>query len=144
MKNLSKSLSVEQEKEIFENGYGKKISIRTWYRYRKLLVDNAVPVTSDNLLKLARFKKSLQHSNDTECFLKYLELIRKMRNIAEIYSGSAFLNLLSDTLEVDFHPSTVSRWFKDLGGFQKQSKYKLDSLIPVALKAFIVAKRVYK
>lgn len=139
-----KKLSVEQEQSIFQTAYGRNISVRTWYRYRKLLLENSITISPENLVLLAKFKKSMKQANDSESFLVFLTFTQKLKKKSELFTGENFLKMLENHFKISFHHSTVSGWFRNFGGFGKNKVYETDHLISISLKAFLLAKKVYK
>lgn len=136
-------LTSEEEKKIFETAYGKQISMRTWYRYRKMLTLAKFPVTIVNLQTLARFKKSLPHSNNAEDLKTYLNLVKALGDSSTHFTRKSFLELIENKLGVSFHHSTVSGWFKPIGG-KIGTVYQFADLIPITLKAFKIAGKIEK
>jgi hypothetical protein len=136
-------LSSEEEKKIFQNAYGKSISLRTWYRYKKMLIASKFPITVENLQTLAKFKKSLPHSNNAEDLATYLKLVKIIGETSTHFTRKSFLELIENKLGISFHHSTVSGWFKPIGG-SANTVYQFADLLPITLKAFKIARKIEK
>jgi hypothetical protein len=127
-----------QRKE-FEKAYGEPISERTWYRYRDILLrGNALD--TPNIQKLAELKKNL-HELDLDSFEKFKNLNSEFNlEDSELILGKEFLNKIEKLYEIIIHRSTISKWFRVIGGYEPDKVYKFEDLKVIAVKAYNLAK----
>jgi hypothetical protein len=127
------------QRKAFEKAYGEPISERTWYRYRDILMRGDY-LDTPNIQKLAELKKHL-HELDLDSFEKFLNLNSEFSlENSELILGKEFLNKIEETYKINIHRSTISKWFKILGGYEPDKVYKFEDLKGIAVKAYNLSK----
>ncbi|NEP12040.1 MAG: hypothetical protein F6K14_17890 [Symploca sp. SIO2C1] len=122
----------------YERYLGKRVSDSHWSQIKRTLKEGGFEVTSDTVIFYAKLRESLPRSSVG--VLKVFENYQKAEKLLAINSskikGSEILNILNAE-GISPHPSTISRWFKRLGGFRKNRLYFPEKLTPVLTAAFL-------
>lgn len=127
---------MEETRIIYETLVGARVSDTHWWRVKKTMNACELPLSKYGFdLFLALKKTSPRH------FTQY-HLVKGLINkqieplLGEGLSGEEFLKILT---RVNIHPhqSTISRWFKPIGGFKSTGFYNKASLLPIAIAALI-------
>ena len=105
---------------IYETLLNRRCADSHWSRTKKTLKDCSLPLTSEGFVILINLRKV-----SPRYFRKYSEIKEKLQamgreilpNLNEFkgITGGEFLKLLND-YEIYPNQSTVSRWFKNVGG----------------------------
>jgi len=111
-----------------------------WRNIQKILQKNQMDITPKNVRFFAEIRKIIPRSaigveGILTCYSKAEKLLEKT---SEDIKGGEVLNILSE-YGVKPHPSTVTRWFKTLGGYRKDRKYS-----PLELKPIFTSALIYK
>jgi len=109
-----------------------------WRNVQKILQKNQMEITPKNVRFFAEIRKIIPRSaigveGILTCYSKAEKLLEKTN---EEIKGGEVLNILSE-YGVKPHPSTVTRWFKALGGYRRDKKYSPEQLKPIFTSAFI-------
>lgn len=136
--NETQLMSQENLRNIYERVLGKRVSDVTWYKNRQLLEQNGFQCNSENIRFLALIKKAGFRSNVSAIVVikqynKAQELLSKTN---KLLSGKEIKQYLND-YGITPHQSTVSAWFKELGGYRRSQLYNPKDLVMLFTKAFI-------
>jgi hypothetical protein len=121
---------------FYESVLGRRISDVQWWRVKKSFIQQGLALTTENLKWVGEFKKVLPHANLSHGILAAYTNAQKLIGSKELIQGE-FLTELFNQQGVRIHPSTISRWFRPLGGFRKSKFYPADKLQPIILAALI-------
>ena len=126
---------------IYETLLNRRCADSHWSRTKKTLKDCSLPLTSEGFVILINLRKV-----SPRYFRKYSEIKEKLQamgreilpNLNEFkgITGGEFLKLLND-YEIYPNQSTVSRWFKNVGGFRKGNFYSKSVALPLIAVALI-------
>ena len=126
---------------IYETLLNRRCADSHWSRTKKTLKDCSLPLTSEGFVILINLRKV-----SPRYFRKYSEIKEKLQamgreilpNLNEFkgMTGGEFLKLLND-YEIYPNQSTVSRWFKNVGGFRKGNFYSKSVALPLIATALI-------
>jgi len=109
-----------------------------WFRVRQLLKRQNLEPTPKNVQFFAELRKLIPRSavgveGLLESYRKADELLSKSnRN----YKGSEILGILQQ-YGVRPHQTTVSRWFRPIGGYRKEREYSPDKVKNLLIQAFL-------
>ena len=121
------------QKKQFEKFLTHKVSDRTWYRVKRLMVENNLPINKDNLMVVATLKlESTRHRIPLETSLTYY---LKSANIQAKITGKALYEYLQILTNFTPHRTTIIRWFG--GSFNPDKTYQTSELSKVLLSAFL-------
>ncbi|NEQ26748.1 MAG: hypothetical protein F6K28_48520 [Microcoleus sp. SIO2G3] len=109
-----------------------------WRKIQKILQKNQMEVTPKNVKFFAEIRKIIPRcaigvDGILTCYSKAEKLLSKTSNNI---TGVEVLNLLS-TYGIKPHQSTVTRWFRHLGGYKRDREYSPEDLKPILTNAFI-------
>lgn len=109
-----------------------------WRNVQKILQKNQMEITPKNVRFFAEIRKIIPRSaigveGILTCYSKAEKLLEKTN---EDIKGVEVLNILSE-YGVKPHPSTVTRWFKALGGYRRDKQYSPEQLKPIFTSALI-------
>lgn len=115
-----------------------RIADNHWYRVKKLLVKHRLEVTVANAQFFAELRKLIPRSaigveGILDCYQKVDQILGKSSRSLQ---GSEVLMMLSQ-YGVRPHQTTISRWFRPLGGYRKHREYSPDKLKSVFVQAFL-------
>jgi hypothetical protein len=115
-----------------------RVSDNHWYRVKKLLVKHRLEISVSNIQFFAELRKLIPRSaigveGILECYRKVDQILGKS---SRSFQGSEVLMMLSQ-YGVKPHQTTISRWFRPLGGYRKQKEYSPDKLKSVFVQAFL-------
>ncbi len=122
----------------YELHLGKRVSDNHWYKVKRNLEDGGFEVTADTAVFYAKLKQHLPRTSvgTLEVFKHYQKAEKLLAESASKITGIKILEILSNQ-GINPHASTISRWFKPLGGFRKTRLYFPEKLTPVLTAAFI-------
>lgn len=121
----------------YELAVGKRVSDPHWYRTRKLLESHSLEVTVKNVQLLANLRALVpQTALGVTGLLDAYQRADLLVSKAKTIKGEEINNLLMQ-FGVNAHQSTISRWFKSLGGFKKSRQYKPEQLRDILIRAFL-------
>ncbi len=115
-----------------------RVSDNHWREVQKILLRNQMKVTIENVQFLAEIKQIIPRSaigisGVLKCYGEAEKLLSKStRNL----KGMEVLQVLNQ-YGVKPHQSTVTRWFKPLGGYRKNKEYSPLALKPIFTSAFV-------
>ena len=109
-----------------------------WRKIQKILQKNQMEVTPKNVKFFAEIRKIIPRcaigvDGILTCYSNAEKLLSKTSNNI---TGVEVLNLLS-TYGIKPHQSTVTRWFRHLGGYKRDREYSPEDLKPILTNAFI-------
>ena len=115
-----------------------RVSDNHWYRVRKLLQRHRLEVTTANVQFFAKVRQMIPRSaigidGILDCYRKADELLSKSNRV---FKGSEILGVLR-TYGVHPHQTTVSRWFRPLGGYRREKEYTPEQLKGLFTQAFL-------
>ena len=109
-----------------------------WRNVQKILQKNQMEVTPKNVRFFAEIRKVIPRcaigvDGILTCYSKADKLLNQTsRNI----KGMEVLKLLSD-YGINPHQSTITRWFRHLGGYKRDKEYSPEDLKTIFTNAFI-------
>lgn len=114
-----------------------RVSDSHWYRVKVILKKHRLEISVKNVQLFADIRKLIPRSavgveGILDCYQEVDEILSKSQ---KDFKGVEVLNLLQK-YGVNPHQTTVSRWFKPLGGYKKDKEYspkKLQSVFILAL-----------
>lgn len=115
-----------------------RVTDRHWREVQKILLRNQMEITVKNVQFLAEIKQIIPRSaigisGVLKCYGEAERLLSKSsRNL----KGMEVLQVLNQ-YGVKPHQSTVTRWFKPLGGYRKNQEYSPLALKPIFTSAFV-------
>jgi hypothetical protein len=120
-------------REIYESILGKRVSDVSWYQNRRMLEQNA-----ENVKFLARIKKAGLRANVSVIAImqQYVKARELLSRTNEPLSGLKIKEYLAE-YGIKPHQSTISAWFRDIGGYRRRQLYQPQSLVMLFTKAFI-------
>ena len=120
-------------KKHFEKCLTSKISDRTWYRVKALMLTHNLPINKDNLMVVATLKReATRHRIPLETSLTYY---LKTANIETKIKGDQLYNYLQNLTNFAPHRTTIIRWFE--GNFDPDKVYRQSELSKVLLSAYL-------
>ena len=121
------------EKKQFVKYLKQKISDRTWYRVKWLMVKHDIAITKTNLEIIAKLKKeSRLHRMSFELVIIFY---LKTANIEVSMTGKELYQYLQKLTNFTPHRTTIVRWFD--GSFNPDKTYQTSELSKVLLHAFL-------
>lgn len=131
----------QQERIIYETLLGGRVCDSHWWRVRQSMIACELSLTKSGFELFIALKKTSP---------RYFSLYHKVKAqiskqiepaIGEGITGEQFINLLE---KLNIHPnqSTISRWFKNCGGFKSKSFYNKTVLLPIAAIALIYKSKI--
>ena len=109
-----------------------------WRDVRKILAKNQMELTVENVQFFAEIRQIIPRSAiGVEGVLKcYAEAEKLLNKTSRKLKGLEVLTTLNQ-YGVKPHQSTVTRWFKPLGGYRRNKEYSPHDLKPIFTSAFI-------
>jgi hypothetical protein len=134
-------ITITKERERYEKLRGERSSDTEWWRVRNFLEGFEMEPTEKNLILYLRLNEISRGRikvlrNSKEKILRHKEALCTDK----YYSGKAFLDYLR-FYELNPAQSTISRWFKALGGFRLNKFYLGKDLFGITVKALIYKER---
>ncbi|MFM6071401.1 MAG: hypothetical protein ACKPB9_07425, partial [Dolichospermum sp.] len=123
----------------YETLAGKRCSDSHWSNTKKLMIACELPLDKDGFSVLINLRKV-----SPRYFSKYVEIKNEITRlgkqllpaVGEGITGQQFINLIVQ-LGINPNQSTVSRWFKGIGGFKSSGFYSKQIILPVIAVALI-------
>jgi hypothetical protein len=130
---------MEQTRIIYETLIGKRCSDTHWSKTKKLMVACELPQDKDGFNVLINLRKV-----SPRYFTKYVEIKDELTQLGKQLlpaiglglTGEQFINLIQK-LEIHPNQSTISRWFKGVGGFKSSGNYTKQVILPIVATALI-------
>ncbi len=108
-----------------------------WYKTKRLLREHSLEVSVENVQFFARLRQSIPRSAiGTKGLLTCYAEAKKILDTTKLYQGSEVLALLQ-SYGVCPHQTTVSRWFRKLGGYRRTREYTPEQLKVIFTQAFL-------
>jgi hypothetical protein len=122
----------------YELAIGKRVSDPHWYRTRKLLQQHQLEVTVRNVQLIAQLRllipqTALGIDGLLDAYHRADQLVSKSKSTVK---GGEVTSLLLQ-FGITAHQSTISRWFKSLGGYKRSREYKPEQLRDILIRAFL-------
>jgi hypothetical protein len=135
---------MEQTRAIYETLIGKRCSDTHWSKTKKLMTACELPLDKDGFNVLINLRKV-----SPRYFSKYVEIKDELTQLGKQLlpaiglgiTGEQFINLIQN-LEIHPNQSTVSRWFKSVGGFKSKGVYSKQTILPIIATALIYKSKV--
>ena len=131
----------QQERIIYETLLGGRVCDSHWWRVRQSMITCELPLTKSGFELFIALKKT-----SPRYFSQYHKVKVQVSKqiepaIGEGITGEQFINLLE---KLNIHPnqSTISRWFKNCGGFKSKGFYNKTVLLPIAAIALIYKSKI--
>jgi hypothetical protein len=118
-----------------------RVSDSHWYRVKKILERHKLEICPKNVQLFASIRQQIPRSGIgvegiLDCYQKVEEILGKAnRN----FTGSEVLEMLHG-YGVKPHQTTISRWFKPLGGYRRNAEYSPDQ----KLRNIFIQALIYK
>jgi hypothetical protein len=115
-----------------------RVSDSHWYRVKKLLKKHRLDISVKNVQFFANIRQLIPRSaigvdGILDCYQKVEEILGKSNRV---FRGSDVVELLRG-YGIKPHQTTISRWFKPLGGYRKNKQYSPEKLKSVFVSAFL-------
>lgn len=122
----------------YELAVGKRVSDNHWYCTRKLLEQHNLEVTVKNVQFLVKLKALIPRSaigvaGLLDAYNRAEQLVSKTK---KNFTGGQITTLLRQ-FGIEANQSTISRWFKPLGGYKRTKEYKPEQLRDLLIRAFL-------
>jgi hypothetical protein len=127
---------MEQERIVYETLVGKRVCDTHWWRVKKVMENCELPLTKYGFNLYLSLKKTSPRYFTQYHKVKGLISQKIEPLLGEGLSGDEFLKVL-EKVNIHPHQSTVSRWFKGIGGFKASGFYSKASLLPIVAIALI-------
>lgn len=127
---------MEQERIVYETLVGKRVCDTHWWRVKKVMKNCELPLTKYGFNLYLSLKKTSPRYFTQYHKVKGLIAQKIEPLLGEGLSGDEFLKIL-EKVNIHPHQSTVSRWFKGIGGFKASGFYSKTSLLPIVAIALI-------
>ncbi len=135
---------MEQTRIVYETLIGKRVSDSHWTKAKKLMSACELPLDKDGFSVLVNLRKV-----SPRYFSKYAEIKDELTQLGKELlpaiglgiTGEQFIKLIQ---KLEMHPnqSTVSRWFKGVGGFKSKMVYSKQTILPIIATALIYKSKV--
>lgn len=130
---------MEESRIIYETLIESRCSDSHWAKVKKLMSVCQLPMDKDGLKIIINLRKVCPRY-----FRKYTDikeqLIAMGRELKPAFdngvSGTEFLNIINQ-YNINPDQSTVSRWFKSVGGFKRDKEYDKQTILPIVACALI-------
>lgn len=115
-----------------------RVTDRHWQDVTKILLKNQMELTVENVQFFAEIRQIIPRSAiGISGVLKcYGEAEKLLSRTSKNLKGMEVLHVLNQ-YGVKPHQSTVTRWFKPLGGYRKNKEYSPLDLKPIFTSAFV-------
>jgi hypothetical protein len=115
-----------------------RVSDSHWFRTKRLLKAHNNELTPNNIQFFAELRKLMPRSalgvkGLLESYRKAEELLRKSH---QSFKGSEILGILNQ-YGIRPHQTTISHWFKSLGGYRKDREYSPEEVKNLLIRAFL-------
>ena len=115
-----------------------RVSDSHWYRVKKILEHHKLEICPKNVQLFASIREQIPRSaigveGILDCYQKVEEILGKASNN---FKGSEVLEMLHG-YGVKPHQTTISRWFKPLGGYRRNKEYPPEKLRNLFIQALI-------
>ncbi len=115
-----------------------RVSDCHWFRVKKLLRTHNLELTPKNIQFFAELRKLMPRSalgvaGLIESYRKAEEFLSKT---SRTFRGSEILGIFHQ-YGIRPHQTTVSRWFKPIGGYRKNKEYSPDKVKNLLIQAFL-------
>lgn len=130
--------TIERARLAYELAVGRRVGDNHWYRTRQLLQRHKLEINPANCQFFAELRRAIPRSaigieGLLDCYQKANEILGKS---SQSLKGSEVLKILRQ-YGVNPHQTTVSRWFRGIGGYRRNNLYTPEQLKTVFANAFI-------
>lgn len=127
---------MEKERIVYETLIGERVSDTHWWRVKKVMNSCELPFTKYGFELFLNLKKTspryfTQYHKVKGLITKQIEPM-----LGQGLSGEEFLKVL-EKVNIHPHQSTVSRWFRAVGGYKATAFYSKFALLPIVATALI-------
>jgi hypothetical protein len=128
----------ELEARLAYEAIAGRCSDNHWYRVKRLLKKHQLPISVANVQFFAQVRQLIPRSaigieGILDCYSRADAILSKSsRN----FQGMEVLEMLN-RYGVRPHQTTISRWFRPVGGYRKNKEYSPDKLKSIFTQAFI-------
>lgn len=131
-------LKPDPARTAYELFLGGRTTNNHWYSVCRTLRENGFEVDDKTVVFYAKLRQVIPRSSVgvLKIFEHYQKAEKLLADSASKVKGSDILDILARE-GINPHPSTISRWFRTLGGFRKTRLYYPEKLTPVLTAAFI-------
>lgn len=128
---------MDKERTDYELAVGHRVSDSHWSRTKRILSENNMIINTANVVFYAKLRKQFSRISDTTQLIRVInEVDCLLTSKRSRISGAEFLQTIQN-YGIKPHKTTLSRWFKQLGGFRKTRLYFPEKLTPVLTAAFL-------
>lgn len=120
----------------YEMHLGKRVSDSHWSHVKNRLISQGLTVDNDTVVFYARISQIIPRSCGIAKALQAYNRAERLLLAPHKITGLEVLDIFARE-GINPHPSTVTRWFKDAGGFRRNRKYLPEKLVPVLARAFV-------
>ncbi|MEA5515772.1 hypothetical protein [Nodularia sp. UHCC 0506] len=135
---------MEQTRIVYETLINKRCSDSHWSKIKRLMFDCQLPLDKQGFEVLINLRKV-----SPRYFSKYHEVKDELTRlgrqllpaIGEGITGEQFMGLI-ERLGINPNQSTVSRWFRNCGGFRAKGFYSKQTILPIVAIALIYKSKI--
>lgn len=114
-----------------------RVSDSHWYRTKRLLGKHQLELTVENIQFFAQLRQTIPRSAvGVSGLLDAYRQAQKVLRTTKEFTGAEVLALLAK-YGVRPHQTTISRWFKPLGGYRRNKEYTPAQLKSIFTQAFL-------
>lgn len=122
----------------YELAVGKRVSDNHWYLTRRLLSEHKLELSTENVQFWAELRQQVPKTaigvhGLLEAYHRANKLLDRAR---KNFKGSEVTQILFQ-FGITPNQSTISRWFKSLGGYKKNREYQPKQIKKILIRAFI-------
>jgi hypothetical protein len=133
---MTQTLTPLEARILFREHYG-EFSDSMWYRLKANIFNNDFPLTRENVIYIATIKRMLPRFNISKFdIVSTVKQVSMLTSTLTVIKGKEILEMF-DKYEINVHKNTITKWFKDIGGFSKTRTYLISELTPILLAAFV-------
>lgn len=134
---------MNQERVIYETLIGSRCADSHWSKVKSLMAACELPMDKDGLNVIINLRKVCPRY-----FRKYTDIKEQLtamgRELKPAFddgvSGNEFLSIINN-YNINPDQSTISRWFKPIGGFKRTKEYDKQTILPIVACALIYKAR---
>ncbi len=127
-------------RKFYEDLIG-RVSDTTWFRLKAKFAKYNFDLTKTNLQMYVQIKSNIRRTKlkDLELVKVFSEIEVAAQKMKPIHTGEEILREIAKIHQLP-HPTTISTWFREIGGFGKKKKYSRDQLKVILLRSAIYKK----
>lgn len=130
-------MNVSKPRIAYEFAVG-RVTDKHWKDVEKILLNNQMEVTIENVQFFAEIRQVIPRSaiGVSGIFKCFGEADKMLSKTGKNLKGEELLSILHQ-YGIRPHQSTVTRWFKNAGGYKKNREYSPQDLKPILASAFV-------